>query len=406
MTLSILWFILIAVLWTMYLVLEGFDYGVGMLQGFLARDDRERTQALRTIGPHWDGNEVWLLTAGGATFAAFPEWYATMFSGMYLALFLILLALIVRVCAIEWRSKLKSEQWRSVWDRVHAVSALLVPLLFGVAFANLVQGMKIEVVTHGTNAVVAPADVPSSLNTAVHQLTGGFFSLLTPYTLLGGLVLVALCLAHGAQFLALKTEGDLKERANGFAAPATVVATALAAVWVIWGQFAYSTNVLAWIPLLIAALCLIASTVFSQAVLRNEGLSFLFSCLAMAGAVAWIFAAMAPNVMKSSIDPAYSLTIAQASSTTGTLTVMSIVALCLVPVVLVYTALSYWIRTSSRADRPQYWWPRETGATSFFTEQDLLRGQKIEECAHWTPVFSSTLRARVVISSSFQSWGL
>ena len=342
MTLSILWFILIAVLWTMYLVLEGFDYGVGMLQGFLARDDRERTQALRTIGPHWDGNEVWLLTAGGATFAAFPEWYATMFSGMYLALFLILLALIVRVCAVEWRSKLKSEQWRSVWDRVHAVSALLVPLLFGVAFANLVQGMKIEVVTHGTNAVVAPADVPSSLNTAVHQLTGGFFSLLTPYTLLGGLVLVALCLAHGAQFLALKTEGDLQERANGFAAPATVVATALAAVWVIWGQFAYSTNVLAWIPLLIAALCLIASTVFSQAVLRNEGLSFLFSCLAMAGAVAWIFAAMAPNVMKSSIDPAYSLTIAQASSTTGTLTVMSIVALCLVPVVLVYTAWSYW----------------------------------------------------------------
>ena len=166
MTLSILWFILIAVLWTMYLVLEGFDYGVGMLQGFLARDDRERTQALRTIGPHWDGNEVWLLTAGGATFAAFPEWYATMFSGMYLALFLILLALIVRVCAVEWRSKIKSEKWRSVWDRTHAVSALLVPLLFGVAFANLVQGMKIEVVTHGTNAVVAPADVPASLATS------------------------------------------------------------------------------------------------------------------------------------------------------------------------------------------------------------------------------------------------
>ena len=180
MTLSILWFILIAVLWTMYLVLEGFDYGVGMLQGFLARDDRERTQALRTIGPHWDGNEVWLLTAGGATFAAFPEWYATMFSGMYLALFLILLALIVRVCAVEWRSKIKSEKWRSVWDRTHAVSALLVPLLFGVAFANLVQGMKIEVVTHGTNMVVAPEDVPASLATAVHQPAGS--SLFSPPT--------------------------------------------------------------------------------------------------------------------------------------------------------------------------------------------------------------------------------
>ena len=342
MTLSILWFILIAVLWTMYLVLEGFDYGVGMLQGFLARDDRERTQALRTIGPHWDGNEVWLLTAGGATFAAFPEWYATMFSGMYLALFLILLALIVRVCAVEWRSKIKSEKWRSVWDRTHAVSALLVPLLFGVAFANLVQGMKIEVVTHGTNTVVAPEDVPTSLATAVHQLTGGFFSLLTPYTLLGGVVLVALCLAHGAQFLALKTEGDLRERANTFAAPASVAATALAAIWVIWGQFAYSTNVFAWLPLLIAALCLIAQAAFSQKALRREGLAFLFSCIAMAGAVAWIFSAMAPAVMKSSINPAYSLTIEQASSTQGTLIVMSIVALCLVPVVLAYTVWSYW----------------------------------------------------------------
>ena len=127
MTLSILWFILIAVLWTMYLVLEGFDYGVGMLQGFLARDDRERTQALRTIGPHWDGNEVWLLTAGGATFAAFPEWYATMFSGMYLALFLILLALIVRVCAIEWRSKLKSEQWQCVGSRSRRLRSACSP---------------------------------------------------------------------------------------------------------------------------------------------------------------------------------------------------------------------------------------------------------------------------------------
>ena len=341
-TIQLLWFSVVAVLWIGYLALEGFDFGVAMLLKILPKTSKERRVALSSIGPHWDGNEVWVLTAGGATFAAFPEWYATMFSGMYLALMLILVCLIVRVCAIEWRKMIDTDAWRNGWDTAHTVSAWVVSFLWGVTFANLVQGMKIEVVTHGTNAVVAPADVPSSLNTAVHQLTGGFFSLLTPYTLLGGLVLVALCLAHGAQFLALKTEGDLKERANGFAAPATVVATALAAVWVIWGQFAYSTNVLAWIPLLIAALCLIASTVFSQAVLRNEGLSFLFSCLAMAGAVAWIFAAMAPNVMKSSIDPAYSLTIAQASSTTGTLTVMSIVALCLVPVVLVYTAWSYW----------------------------------------------------------------
>lgn len=182
MTLSILWFILIAVLWTVYLILEGFDFGVGMLLPFVAKGDRERTQTVRTIGPHWDGNEVWLLTAGGATFAAFPEWYATMFSGMYLALFLILVCLIVRVIALEWRSKIATEKWRHAWDWVHTASAWLVPLLLGVAFANFVQGMRIEVVDAATGTVVDPTLVNQSLASATHQLTGGFFSLLTPYT--------------------------------------------------------------------------------------------------------------------------------------------------------------------------------------------------------------------------------
>ena len=141
---------------------------------------------LRTIGPHWDGNEVWLLTAGGATFAAFPEWYATMFSGMYLALFLILFCLILRISALEWRAKIATAKWRSAWDSIHTVTAVLVPVLFGVAFANLVQGMKIEVVDEMTGAVVAPDMVTDSLATATHQLTGGFFSLLTPFTILGG----------------------------------------------------------------------------------------------------------------------------------------------------------------------------------------------------------------------------
>ena len=241
MTLSILWFILVAVLWTVYLILEGFDFGVGMLLPFVAKGDRERTQAVRTIGPHWDGNEVWLLTAGGATFAAFPEWYATMFSGMYLALFLILV-----------------------------------------------------------------------------------------------------CLAHGAQFLALKTTGDVRDRANAIAAPASIAATVLAAAWLMWGQFSYTTNVLAWIPLVVAALAIIASTVLSQATLRREGLSFVASAVAIAGTVAWVFASMAPAVQKSSINPAYSLTIDQASSTTATLTVMTIVTVCLLPIVLAYVIWSYW----------------------------------------------------------------
>ena len=273
MTLSILWFILVAVLWTVYLILEGFDFGVGMLLPFVAKGDRERTQAVRTIGPHWDGNEVWLLTAGGATFAAFPEWYATMFSGMYLALFLVLAALIVRVMALEWRSKVATEKWRFTWDWAHTISAWLVPLLLGVAFANFVQGMKIEVIDVATGTVVDPTLVDQSLSSATHQLTGGFFSLLTPFTILGGLAVLVVCLAHGAQFLALKTTGDVRDRANAIAAPASIAATVLAAAWLMWGQFSYTTNVLAWIPLVVAALAIIASTVLSQATLRREGLS-------------------------------------------------------------------------------------------------------------------------------------
>ena len=343
MTLSILWFILIAVLWTGYLVLEGFDFGVGQLLPFVAKDDKERTQTVRTIGPHWDGNEVWLLTAGGATFAAFPEWYATMFSGMYLALFLVLFFLILRIGALEWRSKIATEQWRARWDWTHTIAAYGVPLLLGVAFANLVQGMKIEVVDRATGAVVAPAEVEASLATASHQLTGGFFSLLTPFTLVGGVVVVAICFAHGAQFISLKTTGAVHDRADALSAPASLVATGLAAVWVLWGQFAYSSNVYAWIPLVLAAVALIGSAAFSQKALRSQGKAFACSAVGIAMAVTWIFASMAPAVMKSSIDSAYSLTIDQASATPDTLKVMTIAAVVFVPIVLAYTVWSYWV---------------------------------------------------------------
>lgn len=339
--LSVLWFILIAVLWIGYLVLEGFDFGVGMLLKTLPKNEREKRLMLNTIGPHWDGNEVWLLTAGGAMFAAFPEWYATLFSGAYLALFLILIALIVRICALEWRSKITNAVWRKRWDLIHLIGAWVPAVLWGVAFANLVQGMKIEVVDRVTGAVVVPSEVEASLATASHQLTGGFFSLVTPYTLLGGLVTAALCLSGGTIFLALKTSGDIQKRAGDLAARVSIVTTVLAAIFVLWGQFAYSANAFGWIPLIIAALALVGVVLATMK--RREGIAFTLHAVATVGAVAWIFVSMFPNVMKSSIDPAYSLTIAQASSTPYTLTVMSIVALTLVPVVLVYQAWTYWV---------------------------------------------------------------
>ncbi len=343
--LSILWFVLIAVLWTMYFVLEGFDFGVGMLLRIIGKDNQERTAIMRTIGPHWDGNEVWLLTAGGATFAAFPAWYASMFSGFYLALFLILVLLIFRVAAIEWRSKIDTDTWRSRWDWFHTVAAFLVPLIFGVAFANLVQGMKIEALNRLTLQVIPADQVATSMTsgTTVFNLTGGFWSLFTPYTILGGLALTAICFAHGAQYLALRTDTHLEDRANKIASWAMPLATVLGAAWVIWGQFAYANNVWAWIPLVVAALAFIGSAALCQPATRKQGWSFALSAVGIAGTVAWIFAAMAPDVMKSSINAAYSLTIANASSTVPTLQVMSIVALVLVPIVLGYTAWSYWV---------------------------------------------------------------
>lgn len=341
--LSILWFILIAVLWTGYLVLEGFDLGVGALLPFVAKNDDERTQTVKTIGPHWDGNEVWLLTAGGATFAAFPEWYATMFSGMYLALFLVLVLLILRIAAIEWRKTKDSLRWRATWDWIHTVVGFGVPTLMGVAFANLVQGMKIEVVNPLTNEPVTEPITPEVLASNVHNITGGFFSLLTVFTLLGGLVVLALSLSQGAQFLSLKTAGPVHERAEKLSSILSIIATGLTAVWAIWAALAYANSVWAWLPLVVAALALIGSATLTQKAVDNSALSFILSSVGIAGAVAFIFTAMAPNVMASSINDAYSLTIAQASSTHSTLVVMTIVAVVFVPIVLAYTAWSYWV---------------------------------------------------------------
>ena len=341
MTLSILWFILIAVLWIGYLTLEGFDFGVGMLLKILGRDERERRATLSTIGPHWDGNEVWLLTAGGATFAAFPEWYSTLFSGAYIVLFIILLCLIVRVCASEWRPKVNCQTWRDRWDWVHTISAWLPSILWGVAFANLVQGMHIEVVKISTGAAVPAGQVPadSLVPGAAHQITGGLLSMVTPFTLLGGAVTCLLFLNHGALFVALKTTGEHSQRSLALSRRLAPVATVVTAAWALWAQLAYSDSALSWIPLAVAAAGLIGSLLMGRT--GSEGRAFALHFVGIAFAVVFIFAAMAPNVMRSSVDPAYSLTIQQAASTDTTLLIMTVAAAVFVPGVLAYTVWSY-----------------------------------------------------------------
>src|SRR6266700_7684174 len=211
MHLSDLWFIAIAVLWAGYFVLEGFDFGVGILLPFLSRgDETARRTMINTIGPVWDGNEVWLLTAGGATFAAFPAWYATLFSGFYLPLLLILAALIIRGVCFEFRCKVEDPRWRAAWDRALFFGSALPALLWGVAFANIVRGVPLN---------------------AAHVYTGNLLTLLNWYGLLGGLVTLSLFILHGAIFLSLKTTCGLRQRARGAAVRAAAAAVALAAVF-------------------------------------------------------------------------------------------------------------------------------------------------------------------------------
>src|SRR5665648_257586 len=237
MELSTVWFLLIAVLWTGYLVLEGFDFGVGMLLPVLGRTDTQRRVLINSIGPVWDGNEVWLLTAGGATFAAFPEWYATMFSGFYLPLLLILLALIVRVVAFEWRGKIDDDRWRRRADRALIVGSWVPAVLWGVAFGNLVRGVHLG---------------PD------HQYVGTFIDLLNPFALLGGATTALIFLSHGAVFLALKTGGEVREKAATLAARSAVATLVVAGAFAIWTQLAYSSVAWTWAATAVAALALLA----------------------------------------------------------------------------------------------------------------------------------------------------
>jgi cytochrome d ubiquinol oxidase subunit II len=326
MELTTLWFILIAVLWAGYFLLEGFDFGVGVLLPVIGRDEADRRTLLRTIGPVWDGNEVWLLVAGGATFAAFPEWYATLFSGFYVPLFLILLALIVRGVAIEYRNRTEVP---SRWDQAIFWGSLVPAFLWGVAFANILRGVPLD---------------------ADHEYTGTLFTLLNPYALFGGVVTLALFTLHGAVFLALKTTDELRERAVRVAKAIGPV------VLVAGGAFLVITQLMTGTPATWAGVALAAAGLAGAlvATLRGrDGWAFAANGLAIVVITFTLFGALFPDVMPA-LDPANSLTVENAASTPYTLTVMTWVAAIFTPVVLAYQAWTYWVfrRRLTRQDVP------------------------------------------------------
>lgn len=324
MNLNILWFLLIVVLFVGFFFLEGFDFGVGMLLPFLGKTDTERRMIISTIGPFWDGNEVWLLTAGGAMFAAFPNWYATMFSGFYLALLLMLVALIVRGVAFEFRNRDPRPAWRSFWDWMIFIGSLLPGLLWGVALANLIEGVPID---------------------AHMNYTGGFFNLLNPFALLGGIAFVSIFLLHGAIFLALKSEDILLARAQKIARTIWLPAVILIAAFVASGYFVTSVFNRLGVDPGIAPLGAGMALLVSGWLIRSNhfGWAFLMTGVTIVLSATTIALALFPNVMISSLNPAWNLTIYTASSSPYTLTVMSIIALTLVPFVLVYQIWNYWI---------------------------------------------------------------
>jgi len=326
--LQTIWFILIAVLWIGFFVLEGFDFGVGLVLPFLGKNDTERRAVINTIGPHWDGNEVWLLTAGGATFAAFPIWYATMFSGFYLALFLLLFGLIIRGVAFEFRSKDYNPKWRSLWDWAIFTGSLIAGLLIGVAFANLAAGVPID---------------------AKMNFTGNLLTLLFNgygYTLVGGLMALAVFSLHGSIFLSLKLEGELGVRAHSLARRLWGPAMIIVLVYAVWTFFA--TDFIEHLgidpgifPLGAVATIALVGVVFLPR--KMNGWAFAMTALHLVLTQASFFMLLFPRVMISSTNPAYSLTIYNASSSPYTLQVMSIVALIFVPIVLAYQAYTYWV---------------------------------------------------------------
>ncbi|MEZ0093602.1 cytochrome d ubiquinol oxidase subunit II [Streptacidiphilus sp. EB129] len=318
MALATFWFILTAVLWTGFFVLEGFDLGVGMLHTVVARDEAGRRAVINTIGPLWDGNEVWLIVAAAAMFAAFPAWYATMFSGFYLALVVLLVALIVRGVSFEFRGKIDSVRWRRTWDTLLTLGSFFVPLLTGIALGDLLHGVPI-----GQN----------------EEFAGSFADLFPAYSVFTGITLVLLCLLHGATFITLKTTDQVRRRASLLArrlAPLTALAVL---AFLPWTHSTAGKGVLPSIVQLMAVLAVLAATWL--VVSGHEGWAFTATTFAMATSVLSLFVDLYPRVMVSSTDPAFSLTVNNSASGAYALKVMSVVAIVLFPVVLAYQGWTY-----------------------------------------------------------------
>ncbi|RVU27231.1 cytochrome d ubiquinol oxidase subunit II [Streptomyces antnestii] len=319
MELHDVWFVLIAILWIGYFFLEGFDFGIGILTKGLARGRTERRVLINTIGPVWDGNEVWLLSAGGATFAAFPEWYATLFSGFYLPLLIILLCLIVRGVAFEYRAKRPEERWQTNWEHAIFWTSLVPAVLWGVAFGNIVRGVKID---------------------AHKEYVGNFWDLLNPYAILGGLVTLTLFTFHGAVFASLKTVGDVRVRARKAALGLGLVAAAFALGFLIWTQ-ADKGDGSSLVAMIVAVVALVGA--IGAIKVGREGWSFALSGITIAAAVAMLFLTMFPNVMPSSLNADWSLTVSNASSSPYTLKIMTWCAAVATPIVLLYQSWTYWV---------------------------------------------------------------
>jgi cytochrome d ubiquinol oxidase subunit II len=334
MNLEILWFCLVGFLWGGYFLLEGFDFGVGMLLPFLPRDEEERQLMFRSIGPVWDGNEVWLVTAGAATFAAFPSWYATMFSGFYLALLLVLFFLIIRVISFEWRAKSNSRRWRAVWLWANAVGSFGASLIWGVAFANLLQGVPID---------------------SSGSYTGTFWDLFSWYTVVAGVAVVLVFAFHGATFLTLRTTEDLCARAARAARRLSIVAAAAGAAFLVWTvKVAVDNNDKSVFPPVLPAAIAIAALVLAVILvhLRHSGWAFLMTAAGDLALIATLFTSLYPRVMVSSTNFANSLTVSNASSQHYTLVVMSIAALITLPLILLYQGWTYHVFRQRLGRRP------------------------------------------------------
>ncbi|MDR0489405.1 MAG: cytochrome d ubiquinol oxidase subunit II [Propionibacteriaceae bacterium] len=352
--LQVVWVILVAVLWIGFFVLEGFDFGVAMLVPFLGKgdkghDDQARRVVINTIGPHWDANEVWLLTAGGAMFAAFPGWYATLFSGLYLPLFLVLLGLIVRGVAFEYRSKREAATWRRSWDWAMAIASFIPPLVLGVGFANFIQGVPIVKVPtdFGTEIPVVAATIVAEGNPIMALLL-----LFTPFTIVGGLLFVSLFLAHGAFFIALKTKGAVHERSQQYGNILSIVAAVIALAFVVWANLGFFGKldakwaglenynvqiipaILVWIVGAVAVVALALAWFMNSK--KRDGWAFISTTLAIAMLTVMMFLHFVPG-----LGFANEINLTNVSSSEHTLTLMTIAAGCLVPVVLAYTAWAY-----------------------------------------------------------------